>query len=642
LPGYGIIERYQERQQMSVISASGVAVSYGAHDVFSDLSFDVPPGAKIALVGPNGSGKTSLLRILARIDRPAAGRLHWARDLTIGYLPQIPDLPDEGTLWDEMLRVFEHLLHQAADLRRLELLMAQPEAQQDGVIERYGQALEAFELAGGYTYELEMKQVLTGLGFDDTDYERPLSQMSGGQKTRALLARLLLQKPDLLLLDEPTNHLDIHAVEWLEGYLREWPGTVITVAHDRAFLDQVVDRVWELNWGRLESYPGNYSQYVTLKVERMARRRTEYERQQEFITKEQDFIRRHIAGQRTREAQGRRKRLERLERLERPRERRRVGLDLRASGRSGDLVLGLYELAIGYDPRQPLFTCDEVELRRGQRVALIGPNGSGKTTFLRTVLGELRPLRGRLRIGASVQLGYFAQARSDLRPEHTVLESLLDARHMPTGEARDLLGRYLFSGDEAFKQVADLSGGEQSRLALARLTLQGANVLLLDEPTNHLDIPSQEVLQQTFLEFEGTILLVSHDRYLISALSTAVWAIEDGQLYYFKEGYPAYRAWLAQRREAGRIVEDTARTPSALEREATKAAQREAAQQARELQELEQTIHRLEAHLAHLSTALEQAGGAQEIERVRELGLEYREIEAELQGYLAKWSEVAA
>jgi ATP-binding cassette subfamily F protein 3 len=626
---------------MSVITASGVGVSYGAHDVFGELSFDVPPGAKIALVGPNGSGKTSLLRVMARMDRPSAGQMHWARGLSIGFLPQIPDLPDEGTLWEEMLKVFEHLLRQAEELRKLEELMAQPEAGQDGVMERYGQALEAFELAGGYTYELEIKRVLTGLGFDATDYRRPLTQLSGGQKTRALLARLLLQKPDLLLLDEPTNHLDIAAVEWLEGYLKEWPGAVVVVAHDRAFLDHVVDRVWELNWGRLESYPGNYSKYVVLKVERVARRRAEFERQQQFIAKEEDFIQRNIAGQRTREAQGRRKRLERLERFERPRERKQVGLDIKASGRSGDLVLGLYELAVGYERRVPLFTCEEVELRRGQRVALIGPNGSGKTSLLRTVLGEIRPLRGRVRIGASVYLGYFAQARSDLNPDHTVLEALLEAKEMPISQGRGMLGRYLFSGDEVFKRVGDLSGGEQSRLALARLTLQGANLLLLDEPTNHLDIPSQEVLQNTFAEFEGTILLVSHDRYLINALSTTVWAIVDEGLYAFKEGYGEYRAWLAAREEERRQGRAVEKTPSEIEREAAKAAQRAAAQRTREIEELEERIKALESRLAVLSATLEQAGGAQQVERVRELGVEYEQVEQELQACLAQWGEVA-
>jgi ATP-binding cassette subfamily F protein 3 len=528
-------------------------------------------------------------------------------------------------------------LKQAEELRQLEALMSQG----NPVMERYGQALEAFELAGGYTYELKIQQVLTGLGFDELDYQRPLAQLSGGQKTRALLARLLLQEPSLLLLDEPTNHLDIQAIEWLEGYLKEWPGAVVVVAHDRAFLDHVVERVWDLRWGRLESYPGNYSKYVMLRAERRARRQAEYERQQEFIAKEEDYIRRNIAGQRTRQAQGKRKRLERLERLERPRQDRRVGLQLQARGRTGDLVLGLYELGIGYNPHAPLFTCQEIELRRGQKVALIGPNGSGKTTFLRTVMGDLKPLWGRLRVGASVQTGYFSQARTDLNPAHSVIEALLDAQDMPISQARNILGRYLFSGDEAFKLVRDLSGGEQSRLALARLTLQGANVLLLDEPTNHLDVASQEVFQQVIADFEETVLLVSHDRYMIRALSTAVWAIVDQELHAFKQGYDAYRTWLAARREERRRARVDDRPPSVVEREAAKAAQREQTRRSRAIEKLEAAIQGLEARLEELSAALEQAGAAQEVEQVRRLGLEYNQVQAELQTHMSQWAEMA-
>lgn len=629
---------------MSVINASNLSVSYGANDIFDGLSFDIPPGAKIALVGPNGSGKTSLLRVMARLDKPTTGQVHWAKGLTIGYLPQIPDLPEQGTLWEEVLGVFAHLLQQAQELRRLEALIADSTAsasEQENALQAYGQALEAFELAGGYTYEIEIHKVLTGLGFDETDHHRPLAQLSGGQKTRALLGRLLLQKPDLLLMDEPTNHLDVEAVEWLESYLSDWPGAVVMVAHDRAFLDNVADRVWELDWGRMESYPGNYSQYMALKAERVVRRQSEYARQQQFIASEQAFIQRHIAGQRTKEAQGRRTRLERLERIERPRHQKHVGLDLRSSGRSGDLVLGLYELAVGYDRRAPLFTCQELELRRLQRVALIGPNGSGKTTFLRTVLGTVKPLKGRLRVGASLRIGYFAQARTDLNPAHNVLESLLDAKHMPLSQARGLLGRYLFSGDDVFKQVGDLSGGEQSRLALARLTLQGANFLLLDEPTNHLDIPSQEVLQRALTEFKGTVLMVSHDRYLIRALSTAVWAIVDGTLHGFKQGYDAYRAWMASRQEEKQLDRTIQKTTSAIEREQTKARQRKEARRAREIEALETSIAELESRLAVLGRTLERAGNAQEVERVRQLGLEYSQVESELQSCLAQWAEIA-
>ena len=580
---------------MSVLTASNLAKSYGVQDIFEGVSFEIPQGTKIALVGPNGSGKTTLLHLVVGLEAPTAGTLHRTKGLRTAYLPQQADFSADGTLREAMEEVFSHLQVQAAELRRLEAAMADP-ATREQALERYDRALQAFELAGGYTYEQRINQVLSGLGFDEeSDFHRPVAQLSGGQKTRALLARLLLEGPDLLLLDEPTNHLDLAGIEWLEGYLNAWEGAVVVVAHDRAFLDAVVERVWEMEWGRLEQYRGNYSAYVTQKAERIARQQSGYERQQQFIARTEDFIRRNISGQRTREAQGRRKRLERLERLDRPREYRTLSLDLGKVARSGDLVVGLYDLAAGYRPAPPLFTVEEVELRRGQRVALLGPNGSGKTTLVRTILGHIRPLSGRARIGASVQLGHFAQGHADLDLDKSALDTILDTREMKISQARDLLGRYRFSGDDVFKRVGDLSGGEQARVALAVLALQGANVLILDEPTNHLDIPSQEVLQEVLSGFGGTLLLVTHDRYLIRRLATHIWAIEDEKLWAFKGGYEAYREWVAQRLQQGEASRVTqAKTEREREREARKAKEREAARQARRHVELEEMISQLE------------------------------------------------
>jgi ATP-binding cassette subfamily F protein 3 len=627
---------------MSILTASSLAKSYGPQDVFEGVSLEIPEGAKIALVGPNGSGKTTLLHLLAGLEQPTAGTVHRAKGLGIAYLPQQADFQGAGTLWDMMLAVFADLRAQAAELRSLEAAMADPAIQEEA-LERYGRAQEAFELAGGYTYELRIRQVLTGLGFAEDDLQRPVTQLSGGQKTRALLARLLLEEPDLLLLDEPTNHLDLAGVEWLEGYLTAWAGAVVVVAHDRAFLDAVVDRVWDLAWGTLAQYRGNYSAYVTQKAERMALRQAEYERQQQFIDRTEEFIRRNMAGQRTRQAQGRQKRLERVERVERPREYRPLNLDLGETARSGDLVLGFYDLVVGYEPAAPLFTIDEFELRRGQCVALLGPNGSGKTTLLRTLLGEVNPLAGRVRVGASVQVGYFAQGHADLDPEQTVLETILDAREMTAGEARNLLGRYRFSGGDVFKRVGALSGGEQARVALAVLTLQGANVLILDEPTNHLDIPSQEVLQEALAGFGGTLLIVTHDRYLISQLATHVWAIEDGQLWAFKEGYEAYQAWRAQRQQQkhAQRVTSQERMEREREREMQKAAQRAEARRARRQAQLEEAIHELEARKAQLESQLAAASAQQQVERVSQLGTEYNQVEAELKELLMTWEDAA-
>ncbi len=624
---------------MSILTVSNLAKSYGPEDIFEGVSCDIPHGAKIALVGPNGSGKTTLLRLIAGLEEPTAGTIHRAKGLYIAYLPQQADLSGTGTLWEAMLEVFADLQAQSAELRRLEAAMADS-ATRGEVLQRYGSALEAFELTGGYTYEQRIEQVLSGLGFDEDDFHRLVLQLSGGQKTRALLARLLLEEPDLLLLDEPTNYLDLAGIEWLENYLKAWKGAVVVVAHDRAFLDGVVERVWELEWGRLGRYRGNYSAYVAQKAERLALQQAKYERQQQFIARTEEFIRRNIAGQRSLEAKGRRKRLARIERIERPQEYRPMGLTLGNVARSGDLVLGL-DITVGYDPAAPLFTAEEVELRRGQRVALLGPNGSGKTTLVRTIMGEVQPLAGHVRIGASVHLGYFAQGHVDLVPEKTVLETILGTGELMSSQARNLLGRYRFSGDDVFKRVGDLSGGEQARVALAVLALEGANVLILDEPANHLDIPSQEVLQEALAEFGGTLLIVTHDRYLIRRLTTRVWAIEDGQLWEFKEGYEEYHGWGAPRRQQKGVPQETrVKTERERAREARKASEREASRRARRQVELEQTIHQLEMHLARLEGQLAVASERKAVERVRQLGAEYAWVEAELDALLAAWTDM--
>jgi ATP-binding cassette subfamily F protein 3 len=640
---------------MSLVSAHNLGKSYGDHDVFADVSFVIPRQAKIALVGPNGSGKTTLLRLIAGSEPPTVGVIHRARSARIAYLPQQADrfLDDGSSLWQAMCDVFAHLLAQAAELKRLEAAMADsPKA--DDLLQRYGQALEAFERAGGYAYEHRMEQVLAGLGFSQDDFRRPIGQLSGGQKTRALLARLLLEQPDVLLLDEPTNHLDLAGIEWLEYYLASRAGAMVVVAHDRAFLDACAENVWELAWGQLEQYRGDYSAYVAQKAERLARQEALYERQEESIARTEDFIRRNIAGQRSREAQARRKRLQRLERIEKPRAYRPMGLALYDADRSGDLVVGLYDLAVGYrlpdGGEELLLTVDRLELRRGQSVALLGPNGSGKTSLVRTILGEVPPLAGRVRIGANVHLGYFAQGHTNLVPEKSVIDTILDASDMRISQARHLLGRYHFFGDDVFKRVDDLSGGEQARVALAVLILQGANVLILDEPTNHLDIPSQEVLEVALAGFNGTVLMVTHDRYLIRELASSVWAIEDGDVRQFR-AFEDYRDWKEQRRQerTQRRTQDQEEDPAASAlipaRELRRAAKREEERRALRQSQLEERIHQLEARQSELEVQLVAAsleGPAPEaVARVRELGLEYARIERELDDLLAAWAEVA-
>jgi ATP-binding cassette subfamily F protein 3 len=628
---------------MPVISAVSLTKSFGAQDVFSSVTCAVPHGGRVALVGPNGMGKTTLLRILAGLEEPTSGQVHRMRGLTIGYLPQQAEehLDSERTVLGEMLTVFADLSEQAAELRRLEEAMANP-AQRDAALERYGALVEKFEHAGGYTFENRIRQTLSGVGFAPQDFSRPVNQLSGGQKTRALLAKLMLQEPGLLLLDEPTNHLDIEAVEWLEAALADFPGALVVAAHDRYFLDAVAQTVWEMDRGKVETYSGNYSQYAAVRAERQDRQNIEYERQMEFIAKEEEFIRRNMAGQNTRQAQGRAKRLERLGRIERPRDHKAIKLNLRAGLRSGEVVLAARDLVVGYAGDEPLLAVESLELWRLQRVALWGPNGAGKTTFLKTVLGQLPPMTGEVMLGASVKVGYLAQTHDALQLDRSILDTILDVRNVPVEQARSLLGRYLFTGDDVFKPIGLLSGGERSRVALAVLTLQGSNFLLLDEPTNHLDLQSQEVLQDVLSEFVGTILLVSHDRYLVDRLATHLWVIEERRLAIYEGGYTQHVERRARSEERRKQTERKTRRQGDKEKR-TENLQR-SHQRAREKQmaAMEAGIATLEARLQELSRELEVAGVSSAVARVQELGREYAEVEKQLHEKMAEWSQVAS
>ncbi len=576
---------------MTLLTLDNLRQSFGAFDVFYNVSARLPHGGRVGLVGANGVGKTSLLLITAGLADATGGSVHLARGTRVGYLRQeamqaFGEQP--GTLYAEMLRVFDSVHGMEAELRALETRLADDPA----ALAQYGDLLEAFEAAGGYDYELRIRQTLAGLGFDPAHDDLPLAHLSGGQKTRALLARLLLERPDLLILDEPTNHLDIHALRWLETTLRNWQGALLVVSHDRYFLDTVVDTVWELRRDGLDEYRGNYSAYVRQREQRRDHAEKAFQQERERLAGELEYIKRNIARASTNGmAVGRLRRLSRdlyaieqvgllhyidrtnwmalnlpsprmytvqeaeqaLKALENPVQRApRLNLTLRSAGASGAVVLRTRDLCVGY-PGKPLFLADDILLERGACAALIGGNGTGKTTFLRTLLGELPPLDGTLRLGSGVKIGYFAQAHNTLHSANTVLDELLRHKRMPVSEARSLLARYLFREDDVFKQVGMLSGGERAKLALAMLTLDGANLLLLDEPTNHLDIPAQEALQAVLDAYEGTILLVTHDRYLVDRLATQIWSLHAGQLSVYNG---TYRALLASEHIAG---EHTAR-----------------------------------------------------------------------------------
>jgi ATP-binding cassette subfamily F protein 3 len=664
---------------MSLLTASNLSKSFGPVDLFSGVSFSIAKGSRLALIGPNGVGKTTLLRILVGLEEASGGAVTRARSLRMGYLPQEADFEVEGTLWDVCLNVFADLQSRQEELHRLEEQMSDP-GQAEAVLERYGQLQHEFERRGGYTYLTRIRQVLTGLGFDEKDYPLPIEHLSGGQRTRAFLARLLLSDPDLLLLDEPTNHLDIAAVEWLEGYLSQWGGAALIVSHDRYFLDEVCNGILEMAFGGLEAYSGNYTAYLTDRQRRADRRQELFETEKAKLLRDVEYIKKNISGQNVLQAKGRLRRLSRIvqaieqvgfeavasrkwsetaedvtiatsplgvEEAERRvralrspvRTLPRLHLKLRAAGRSGELVLRTSNLVVGY-PGRPLFRAPDIVLRRGECAALIGPNGAGKTTFLKTILEQIPPLSGEVKLGASLQIGYFAQAHEGLNPANTLMQEI-DALmpHWLPGQIRDYLGKFMFSGDDVYKTVDMLSGGERGRLALAKLALQDTNLLLLDEPTNHLDIPSQEILQAVLDDYPGTILLVTHDRYLIDALGTQIWEIEpdESRLDVF-EGTYSQRREERERLAALRAAQESASgngSVAAAKKRTVDPALREERRRRAKIQELENKIAALEEELAQLGFRLENPPA--DPVKVAQLGRDYARVQAEMDLLLSEW-----
>src|SRR5512147_1726177 len=676
---------------MSLITANSLSKSFGAEDLFANVSFSVAKGARLALVGPNGIGKTTLLRILIGQEEPSGGTVTRAKHLRTGYLSQEADFELKGVLWDVCLEPFADLIRMQGELEKLETEMSDP-SKREQALARYGTVQHDFERRGGYVYQVQIKQVLTGLGFDPTDFGMSLDHLSGGQRTRAHLARLLLSNPDLLLLDEPTNHLDIQAVEWLEGYLSQWDGAAVIVSHDRYFLDHACNALLEMAISGAEYYRGNYSTYLQEREIRWNHRFEIFEGEKEKLLKEVEYIKKNISGQNTLQAKGKLKRLSRVvqaieqvgmdaavnsnwsqldvETTTSPfsveeAERRVRGLrppvrsmpdlhlHLRSTSRSGDLVIRTKDLKVGYPaedgiPEKVLFSAPDLELRRQDCASLLGPNGAGKSTFLKTILGSLSPLAGEVILGASLHVGYFAQAHEGLDPEKTVLDEIIAASGMLPYQGREYLGKYLFSGDDAFKLVSMLSGGERGRLALAKLALEDTNLLLLDEPTNHLDINSQEVLQAVLDSYQGTILLVSHDRYLIDALATQIWEIDpdESKMIAFNGTYSQMKE--EREKEAARQAEMNDIRNSNIDsrvsnNEARRAKSKETKEERRrvaQLQELENTIAELEAKLANLSLQLE-SPFVKPAEAAK-LGTEYERVQQEMDAKLNEWERMQA
>ena len=628
---------------MSLLTANSISKSFGDLDVFSNISLSIPPKARIGFVGENGSGKTTLLKILVGIDDADTGTVARAKDLSIGYLPQQIEIASDKTPFESCLESFSGLLQMQDQLNKLENdLMIRPEDQM--LIESYGRLQEKFENLGGYTYRSKINQILQGLGLINGEENRPWQQLSGGQKIRAYLAKILVSEPELLVLDEPTNHLDINSIEWLESYLKDFSGAVLMVSHDRYFLDQCVNTIWELSYA-FEVYRGNYSAYLTQREERYQRQLAEYERQQEFIAKEEEYIRRNIAGQNTRQAQGRRKRLETLiseSKIVKPSVSRSMYLKLNTDLRSGDLVLRTSDLAIGYwDDRKVLFNVPDLTLLRGECAAVIGPNGTGKSTFLKTILGKLEPLSGESKLGANLKIGYFAQAHEDLDPEADLMDEIGKvAPNMLPSQIRDYLAKYLFSGDDVFKKVKVLSGGEKGRLSLAILALQGANLLLLDEPMNHLDIDSQELLQSVLKGYEGTIILVSHDRYLIDAVGTQIWEVMPDQrtLSVYSGTYSQYKEYKKQLTAPAVKPAEKTKTEKSVTEDKNKLSKGMIWKLTKQREELEEKIGVLENELSQLSEKMNSA--ALSFEEMTSAGLLYNKKQQELDELFDQWSDI--
>src|SRR5579875_1588092 len=643
---------------MAILSVSHLGKSFGAERVFADVSFKIDEHDRIGLVGPNGAGKSTLLNTLAGYEEADEGTRSLARTVRVGYLTQHVDFQPTNTLREEMLTVFEHLRAWERELGELAQQLATPGIDQhlhEQLLDRYADLQQQFEHGGGYTYENKVDQVLDGLGFTRQEQAAPVMHLSGGQSTRAALGKLLLQEPDLLLLDEPTNHLDLEALEWLETYLNDWKGAMVIVAHDRYFLDKVVSRIIELAFGRIEEYPGNYTTYLRLREERLERRLREYEAQQAYIAHTEEFIRRYKAGQRSREARGRQTLLNRMERIERPQDLPELNFEFTPVTDSGLVVLSTQKLAVGYrntyrdgqliNEPNVLVNVGEQEIVRGDRIGLLGPNGAGKTTLLRTLIGELLPVSGQVLMGHNVRIGYYSQTHAGLNMERTVLDEIREVATLSEEGARSFLGRFLFSGDDVFKPISALSGGERSRVALAKLTLQGSNFLVLDEPTNHLDLPSRQFLEEVLGEFEGTLLFVSHDRYFIDRLATKVWVIEDGTLVAYLGNYTEDRTRrqkvVQQEAAATKKVVETMKGNSRSNR-ANGRKSNGTKVKVRTVEDVERDIEYVEVQIKTVEDALAQAAYQADAAQLTQLTAEYEQLKQRVDELMTEWEQLAS
>ena len=630
---------------MIILQANKIERSFAGEVLFDNINLQVDERDRIALVGKNGAGKSTLLKILVGEEEPTSGEINKKKDISLSYLAQDSRFESENTIYDEMLHVFDDLRRIEEQLRQMELEMGEKSGEDlDKLMSDYDRLSENFRQAGGFTYEADIRAILNGFKFDESMWQMKIAELSGGQNTRLALAKMLLEKPNLLVLDEPTNHLDIETIAWLENYLVNYSGALIIVSHDRYFLDKVATITLDLTKHSLDRYVGNYSRFVELKEQKLATEAKNFEKQQKEIAALEDFVNRNLVrASTTKRAQSRRKQLEKMERLDKPEAgKKSANMTFQSEKTSGNIVLTVENATIGYDGEilsEPI----NLDLRKMNAVAIVGPNGIGKSTFIKSIVDQIPFIKGEKRFGANVEVGYYDQTQSKLTPSNTVLDELWnDFKLTPEVEIRNRLGAFLFSGDDVKKSVGMLSGGEKARLLLAKLSMENNNFLILDEPTNHLDIDSKEVLENALIDFDGTLLFVSHDRYFINRVATHVLELsENGSTLYLGD----YDYYVEKKSEVEMIQAEEASTSnqakessSVNDYQAQKESQKEVRKLMRQIESLEAEIEELESQSQDISEQMLETNDA---DKLMELQAELDKISHRQEEAMLEWEELS-
>ncbi|MCZ1263496.1 MULTISPECIES: ABC-F family ATP-binding cassette domain-containing protein [Paenibacillus] len=649
-----------------LLQVSGIIKRFGVDPILDGVNLQILERERIGLVGVNGAGKSTLLKIVAGEMSYDGGQIFKSKETTLGYLAQNSGLQSDRSIWEEMMNVFGHLTQAEADLRQMEQDIADPAQMEDekkyaDLLERYAKRSDWFKDHGGYEMETRIRSVLHGMGFGEFSPDTQIATLSGGQKTRLALARILLQAPDLLMLDEPTNYLDIATLTWLEDYLRGYSGALLVVSHDRYFLDRLVTNIVEIERHRSKKYTGNYSRYMELKAAEYESQMKQYEKQQDEISKMEEFVQKNIVrASTTKRAQSRRKALDKMDRLDKPMgDLKKAHFSFEPAVMSGKEVLRVDQLSVAYDEASPLFRNVSFDLRRGETVALIGPNGIGKSTLLKCLTGSLRPVSGEIQWGTKVQIGYYDQEQTGLNPSNTVLEELWSAYPgMEESRIRTVLGNFLFSGDDVLKKISSLSGGEKARVSLSKLMLKEANMLILDEPTNHLDLFAKEVLEAALMDYEGTLLFISHDRYFLNKMAERIVELHPGGTEHYLGNYDDY---VEKKQELEDIAREAAEARQASNKnsaksdpglsateksgaasfEADKQAKREERNRQRKQEALEQQIAKLETEITELEAQMALPEIYQDYMKLQELQEKAEDHKLQLAKAYEEWEELA-